>query len=890
MGDSIPEFLTFWGKALGESDGTVMVHSLAAHSLDVAAVALVLSRQRQANLPASTLAFLTALHDVGKFSRPFQGKVPASWPAKVLGAFPSQGVLSGPPHDVTGYALLSLLLRPALDHVFQGWLAGARGAVLRALAGHHGRPPATDGAEALLRRRDVLCDLCQAAASEFAVALLALLRPEPIPPPGDDDDAAKVAWHLAGLVTLADWVGSRREWFPYAAPTDLASYWSNVASPLAEVAVAAAGLLAPQPARPRSVASLFPEIRMPSPVQNWAASVALPEGPVLAVIEDLTGSGKTEASLILAHRLMAAGRVDGLFVALPTMATANAMYGRLSASHRRLFAEGSVPSLALAHGRARLDPRFRSTILPEPDLDTPAVREPADERGEAQCSAWLARESRRALLADVGVGTIDQALMAVLPVRFSALRLAGLARKVLVIDEAHAFDSYMRQEVLALLRFHAAMGGSAVVLSATLPKRLRQSLADAFRAGLGARPVEIAQSNYPLATLVAGDGVMEAPCAPRDGLPRRVAVRRLDDAEAAEAAVVAAAAGGAAVAWVRNTVDDAIAATSALRARGVEVLLFHARFAMADRLRIEAEVLRRFGRDSQGVARRCVVVGTQVIEQSLDLDFDLMVSDLAPADLLIQRAGRLWRHQRDGRVLAVPELLVVAPDPVDAPDAAWLHRVLPGTAAVYRDPALLWRGLRAILARGSITTPDDMRPLIEEAADAAGPGSVPEALAPRAGQAEGRALSQAAIAGQNVLRWRPAYAREAGLWEVEERTPTRLEEVPQATLRLALLRDGVVVPYAEDDDLALAWALSEVRVAAHRVAECPAPAELEAAVAVARAGWSRWERESPLLHCAVLMPHESGWCIAVVNNTNHSYFATYSTEQGLILPDRNKVP
>lgn len=873
---------TFWGKARARPGEAATMHSLSAHALDVAAVSQIVARRSQAGIPTSTVAFLTALHDVGKFSRPFQAKAPAFWPAAALGPFPARGVPPGPPHDVVGYALLAHRLRPVLDRVLPDWHAGARGAVVRALAGHHGRPPATGGADGLLRRRDVVCDACQTAASDFAEELFALLMPEPIPRPANDDAAARLAWGLAGLVTLADWVGSRREWFPYAPPSGLAAYWDACARPRAEAAVAAAGLVAPAPAPLGPLAALFPAISLPSPVQHWAASVALPDGPALVVIEDLTGSGKTEAALMLAHRLMSEGRSDGLFVALPTMATANAMYGRLAESHRRLFAQGALPSLALAHGRARLDPRFRATISPESDIGSQAATEAADEPGEAQCSAWLAQEGRRALLADIGVGTIDQALMAVLPVRFAALRLAGLARKVLVIDEAHAFDPYMQQEVLALLRFHAGLGGSAVVLSATLPQRLRQALADAFREGLGADPVRISRSEYPLATLVGGGEVVEAPCAARPGLPRRVAVRRLDDAAAAEVAVLAAAEQGAAVAWVRNTVDDAIAAAAALRARGIEVLLFHARFALADRLSIEAEVLRRFGRDSAGVARRGVVVGTQVIEQSLDLDFDLLVSDLAPADLLIQRAGRLWRHQRTGRVLSAPELLVVAPDPIDVPDAAWLRRVLPGTAAVYRDPALLWRGLRAILARGAITTPDDMRPLIEAASDAGAPGAVPDALAPRADQAEGKALSQAAIARQNVLDWRPAYDRAAGLWDVEERTPTRLEEVPQVTLRLAVVRDGAVVPYAADDDPARAWALSEVRVAAHLVADCPPPPGLEAAVAAARAGWTGWERDSPQMHCAVLIPQGHAFAIAVASHTREPSTATYSDAYGYV--------
>jgi CRISPR-associated endonuclease/helicase Cas3 len=426
----------------------------------------------------------------------------------------------------------------------------------------------------------------------------------------------------------------------------------------------------------------------------------------------------------LAHRLLAAGRADGIFLGLPTMATANAMFGRLADSYRRLFLPEAHPSLALAHSRADLDPRFAAALQAD---DLPSARstaDPADEPAEAHCAAWLAEDRRRALLAQVGVGTLDQALLAALPVRHAPLRLQGLTGKVLIVDEAHAFDPYMRRELVALLRFHAALGGSAILLSATLPRAVRQGLVDAFRNGLGAPSQALAREEYPLATLAAAGSIEETPCEVQPGLARRVAVTRLADAEAALDRIAAAAAAGAAVAWVRNTVDDTITAADALRMRGLAPLLFHARFAMVDRLSIEAEVLRRFGRDSAGEARRCVMVATQVIEQSLDIDFDLLCTDLAPADLLIQRAGRLWRHERDARPVPRPELLVVSPEAVPAPNSDWIKGPLPGTAAVYRDPALLWRSAREVFARGALTTPQDMRPLIEATFDRSAAGAV----------------------------------------------------------------------------------------------------------------------------------------------------------------------
>ena len=209
--------------------------------------------------------------------------------------------------------------------------------------------------------------------------------------------------------------------------------------------------------------------------------------------------------------------------------------------------------------------------------------------------------------------------------RHATLRLQGLAGKALIIDECHAYDAYMREELCALLRFHAALGGSVILLSAHTPLDLRQRLVDAYRDGLGAQPAPLTSTEYPLATIAGRDDVREMPCAPEVGLSRRVRVTRLDDAGAAVDRIIAASAAGAAVCWVRNTVNDAIEAAELLRARGVNVMLFHARFAMSDRLQVEQEVLRRWGR--QGTDRPGVLVATQVVEQSLDIDFDLMVRD-----------------------------------------------------------------------------------------------------------------------------------------------------------------------------------------------------------------------------------------------------------------------
>jgi CRISPR-associated endonuclease/helicase Cas3 len=835
--------LEFWAKS-GHPGDAALMHSVAHHSLDVAACAMHLAPRMRSpvSIDPAAIAALVTLHDVGKFTRTFQAKVEALWPT-ALGPYER---IAGPSHDAAGFAMLCGPLAEAIGPLFPGWDGlGERWPLLRAVAGHHGRPPETlDGP---LRPR-VACRVCLTAACRFVEAALTVIAPPPLPVL-DDRAIAALTWWLAGLTTLADWIGSSRRWFPpieSAAHADLAAYWHDTQGRAAR-AVAEAGLSVSASGDCGGMAGLFPGVE-PRPLQEWAERVALPEGPALCVIEDATGAGKTEAALILAHRLLHAGRGQGVFFALPTMATANAMYERLAPVCERLFAPEATPSLVLAHGRRALNERFAASILA--GAADPAEEKPgdaADQPAGGQCAAWIADDRRKAFLAEIGVGTVDQALMAVLPARHAMLRLIGLAQRVLIVDEAHAYDAYMTTELKRLLQFHAALGGSAIVLSATLTTRQRAELCAAFRAGLGALPEREADATmaYPLGIVASAAATVAEPIPAVSR--RRVTVERVATPEDAARALDAAARQGAAVAWVRNTVDDAIAATEILRALGHDPLLFHARFAMGDRLDVEQRVLRRFGKTAAPEERQArVLVATQVVEQSLDLDFDLMVSDLAPADLVIQRAGRVWRHERGERPVTGPRLLLLAPEPVAEPAAGWLGEALRGTGAVYRDVAMLWRSARVLLGAGVIETPDNIRALVEEAFDRDRPSAEPAAFTRSTDEAIARALRDSGIARQNVLRFDEPYAREAGLWQPDIHTPTRLSD-PQVTLRLARIEAGRLEPWCADDDRARAWALSEISVRQSLLAG-PTPDPGEASVITAeRAGWPAWERDFPVL-------------------------------------------
>jgi CRISPR-associated endonuclease/helicase Cas3 len=881
-------FLDFWGKARPEATAAASWHPAACHCLDVAAVAEALLRTHPA-LGARMIAlggwtaddfiraivFLVALHDLGKFSRSFQGMVPEHWPQSLTGG--SRRV-SGPRHDALGLAMLNGIDRicDLVDQSLGQWPDQDIKAVLGAVAGHHGRPVASETLSPAL-----VCRGCEAAAIAFLETVTAILLPPSLPPP-PKGVAKRLSWWLAGVTTLSDWIGSATTWFPYVgdSATSLESYWPT-ARQQAEKALRDSGLL-PAAAAPRqSLSTLIPFITKPTPMQGLAETEPLPDGPVCVIIEDATGGGKTEAALMIAHRLIAEGRADGLFVALPTMATADAMFARLAESYRALFDKEANPSLALAHGRAELNTLFRGSILAGAETAVADEGEPETETASAQCAAWLAEERRRVFFAHVGVGTIDQALLGVLAARHAALRLFGLSRKVLVVDEAHAYDPYMAEELNRLLTFHAMLGGSSVILSATLPQGRREVLLGAFARGLGVEPYRPAKTAYPLMTIAGAGQGDEHPAAMRGELCRTVPVRRLGTAEEAVAALAEAARAGACGIWVRNTVDDACAGAEALRAAGVEPILFHARFAMGDRLSIQNDVLCWFGKQG-GAADRApdgigrVLVATQVVEQSLDLDADVMVTDLAPIDLVIQRAGRLQRHPDRPRPAGCerPKLLIVSPEPVAEPEAAWARDAALGGSAFVYPPHLLWRSARALFQVGEIAVPAGVRDLVEAVYG-------PEAEAVPAGlaQAEVHFLGTSEAArGQarfNLLDPAAGYALGSGTWESDVVMPTRLGD-DYVTFRMAREENGSLVPFCGDTDPARAWALSEIALR-RSIAD---DAEASPAVERLRAGWPKWQREIPVL---VLIPRHPGGFMAQARRSQGGITLLYDEADGLCI-------
>lgn len=867
-----------WAKTGMAPDGAAY-HPLIYHILDVAAVAEVLLAEskslehlaRRFDTSASALrrvlVFCVCLHDIGKSSVQFQMKAPQHWPGAEFGALPRQALTERAHGQITDLYLrarwnaeedcdepapLTDLFRQVCGDIGRRCEA----LLISAIAGHHGIP--TDAQPSMIGPAFISNKPFIAAAKEVVADLADIFAGDrqSLPEPPDDRSMSALSWFLSALIPVSDWIGSNQDWFPPVAPIhDHRAYWRDHAQPKAARAVEASGLLRAEvcPASPaRTLGHL--QFAMLSPLQEHAFACDIDaEGPHLFLVEDATGAGKTEAAMALTHRLMAAGLGDGFYFALPTMATANAMYDRLAATYRALFVDGALPSLSLAHGKAGRKQNFLSSLA-----SVRASNGAQESAVGAFCSGWIADSRRKALLAQAGAGTIDQALMSVLPLRYQSLRVYGLAGKVLVLDEIHSFDPFMLGLTQILIELHAMLGGSVILMSATLPIATRQKLVDAFNRGCnGKASMRVSSNAYPLLTIAAGGRLTETALPLAAASARRVRVQRVGSVGEGEALAVDMARQGAAVALIRSTVDAAIDSFDRIRTQHAAAQLFHARFLLDDRLTIERDVLARFGKGaSSDVARQGhILVATQVVEQSLDLDFDVVITDLAPIDLLIQRAGRLWRHRREGRPVAAPVLHVISPEPRDSDTSKWLAADLPQAAWVYEDVARLWLSAKHLFDAGAIeaatlgdgeAAPAHVRRLVEAVYDADMADLPNDDLAGALNCFSGGVLARQNVAQQIALDPLKGYVL-SGPWESDAQASTRLELKPRVAVRLARWDGSVLRPLGED------WSLSELRLTQRAASGLAAPTPDEAAAL--RPVWVEADRGVRLL---VLEPAESG--------------------------------
>lgn len=674
-----------WAKRWPRTGAMVRWHALADHASDVAGclaallgLPLVASRLAalagRAGLPGTwrdRLCVLAFLHDFGKANQRFQrgdgGHIAeAVWP-----------ILDRTMRQASG---LDALDEWGVDAAF----------LLAVTLGHHGAPPELHGLPPPGLKR-----LWEATAEHDPVATVAALVAaarahwpaaflpggEPLPP--TEGEAGRF-WHgFLGLLQLADWLGSddRPDAFPYA--NGVAEDRPGFARERARDMLAATRL---DPASLRAaLAGPLDFQRLwgfaPHPIQRAAAEAP---GPVV-VLEAETGAGKTEAALWRFASLFRAGKVDGLYFALPTRVAASAMHARVQQAADAMFGSNAVAVVRalpgdVVAGEAGLTilPGFEVQWTDGPDAPTRRAR-------------WAAEHPKRFLAAPVAVGTIDQALLGAVRVKHAQMRSMCLSRLLLVVDEVHASDTYMQHLLRVLLDQHRAAGGEALLLSATLGAAARTTLLLGDPRRAARQPVvqdqeAAAAVPYPALSWVRQNEVHIAPHAGGGG-EKRVRVQpdpMIGDPAAIAACALMWAGQGAKVLVVRNLVRDAVATARALHALAPDhpalfrldgvPTLHHGRFARPDRRRLDREVERLLGKHRTHPGG-LVLIGTQTLEQSLDIDADLLITDLAPIDVLLQRIGRLHRHVRarpEG--VAAPCAIVLVPQDFEASLAATAAR------------------------------------------------------------------------------------------------------------------------------------------------------------------------------------------------------------------------
>lgn len=524
-----------------------------------------------------------------------------------------------------------------------------------------------------------------------------------------------VSWaFLAGLASVADWIGSG---LPHApASVDLAAYVAfrenDVAVRLADIDWPLEGNWWVEPGSPDKFASWFQGTRAgetPRPLQ-LAVQDALAHAngeQFLLAIEAPMGEGKTEAAFFAAVR--AAGR--GLYIGLPTQATSDALHSRLTAFVER-HADRKV-HIALAHGAARVKAALGGStasvvLAPQADLSLDPVDEEGTEAASDQ-ALWLTM-GRRELLAELGVGTVDQALLAVLPTKHHFVRAWALGGKVVVLDEIHAYDRYTFGLLEELVEWLSSMGSTVIAMSATLPEGTRASLVEAFQRGSGSELLPPESVPYPRLTMVTRSEVQSLPFeASRES---RIGIAGAPyEIEALGRFVLDLQADGGAVGVIVNVVNRAQQLYAFCVAAGYRPLLLHSRMPLRQRHERESELLERYGAESEG-RRDGIVISTQVMEQSLDVDFDVLVSDMAPVDLLLQRAGRMHRHERAGNRGPHEEaILHVAGfgDVENGPDQDALE-------LVYNE-YIMWRSWAALTKIGELHLPGDIDSLVQQVYD-----------------------------------------------------------------------------------------------------------------------------------------------------------------------------
>jgi CRISPR-associated endonuclease/helicase Cas3 len=806
--DGVPT--SFWGKLERGTDGTTIAwHPLADHCADVAACCKAilegtLLRQRLAKLAGrqdfsqqqvERLSVFAALHDVGKFNQGFQNK-----------ALPNRGPTAGHVGEIINLLQSDSQEQRRLSEALSARQLLAWGeepevpeGLLAASICHHGRPVQPHGVANSVHWRP-LGSLDPIQGVSQLVDRTRVWFPRAWRNGGELLPAAAELQHaFSGLVTLSDWLGSDRRFFAFSDAGDGDRF--AVAEAAAKRALTATGLdarisRASLGTKPFSYGEVFGF--EPRAAQRAMLELDVSKQERLTVLEAETGSGKTEAALGHYYRLFQDGAVDGMYFALPTRTAATQLHRRVVRAVERMFPDESRPPVVLAvPGYLGIDdasgyrlPGFQVLWTDDPD-----------ERFRFR--GWAAEHPKRFLAGAVVVGTIDQVLLASLVVNHSHMRAVSLLRNLLVVDEVHASDAYMNRLLETILERHACAGGHALLMSATLGSVARTPLLSA--AGAKDEVVSIKgaiEKPYPSVVHFSSKSEPTWIRLPAAEQSKTIAVSlqpAMSRPDAVACFALAAAQAGSRVLVIRNTVRDCIDTQVALEAlvgvRDSHDVLFecrgvpaphHSRFARQDRLLLDEAIEAFFGKGAALADR--IAVATQTVQQSLDLDADLMITDLCPMDVLLQRLGRLHRHAGHPRPpgYEVPCLEVLVPASRDLTplisrngEARGGH----GLGTVYEDLRVLEASWRQLEAHPELHIPTMNRALVEQTTHPEAlsqlVAELPEAWHRHAEHLQGALLADRRMAVWNLCTWSVSFLDtdcQFPSGELDRRILTRLGE------------------------------------------------------------------------------------------------------------------
>lgn len=724
-----------WGKYSSEKNAH---HPAVYHMMDVALAAEALFNTltsceqqqlikpfEQSKDPLKALIFFIALHDLGKLTPGFQHKLDKKGWGKLLRE--NGYTCNGPLQDVdkihgrTGFVLLTDAFVSNLPISKKSAMALAN-----AVAGHHG-----SFAHGLQKKHvtvgDGLWQDARVGAIEWLFAQLQLNWAD-IHVVESQLTPFYIAY-LAGFCSVSDWLGSDERTFDYIPDQD---YPIDCRKKHAKEQVENLGIKQPNLKRGKSNFSDLFEFSANTTQKAVLELFQQTKSPVLTIIETLMGSGKTEAALMLVDKYIREQGMSGFYFALPTQATGNQLFERAVNFLSDHPAKTANVEMHLRHANASLNAKYEALQMSSVDHS---------QTESVVASSWFT-SNKRGLLSPYAVGTVDQCLLASLQVRHFFVRLFGLSNKVVVIDEVHAYDTYTSKILEALLSWLGALETPVILLSATLPSSRRQRLLEAYNSYDQLERLGDKQT-YPRITCLGKSGQFSEVNAgdSQSSLPNKFLIKLVETALTKRWAVTRRilsdklSEGGCAVCIV-NTVNDAQALFRLLQkeyqpCEGIELILFHARFPIYQRLKIENKLNDLFGKggeESQPNPKRpkkAIVVGTQVLEQSLNVDFDLMISSLAPIDLLLQRLGRLHRHAKNNsnrpNQLSEPKFYCLHPSVDRATEDA---QVIFGCSETYvYEPSCLFYTVLSLQSRieepqqdstVALSMPSDVEALIDE--------------------------------------------------------------------------------------------------------------------------------------------------------------------------------